>query len=115
MKPKTILLGVVIALGLVAGAAAYQYLSGGTRPSRSEAACGYDDCDWTGRFSLEPGDQYPVTCEKCGRASVFTVSTCKQCGNQQILNELLINFLGREDLPKQTKCKNCGGPIVHGD
>ena len=115
MKSKPVLLGVVIALGLVGGAAAYQYLAGGTVASKSEAACGYDDCDWTGRFSLKPGDSYPLTCEKCGRASVFSIATCKQCGNQQVLNELLRNFLGRDDLPRRTKCKNCDGPIVHGD
>ena len=115
MKAKPILLGVLISFGIVGIVAGAMYFSGGANASKGDAACGYSDCDWTGRFSLKPGDAYPLECAKCGRASVLVTSTCKKCGNQQVLNELLRQLPGREDLPRRTECEQCGGPIVHGD
>ena len=115
MNSKTVILAVTIALVITGVVVGIQYLGGGANSAKGEAACGYADCDWTGRFSVKPGDFYPLKCAKCGRASVYVISTCKKCGHQQILNELLKQLAGREDLPRRTECEQCGGPIVHGD
>lgn len=115
MKSKPVLLAVVIAFGIVGIVAGAMYFSAGANASTGDAACGYADCDWTGSFSVKPGDAYPPICPKCGRGSVYVTSTCKKCGNQQVLNELLRQLAGREDLPRRTECEQCGGPIVHGD
>lgn len=115
MKSKPIILAVTVALVITGVVAGIQFLGGGANAAKGEAACGYADCDWTGSFSLKPGDTYPLKCGKCGRASVFVTSTCKKCGNLQVLNELLRQLAGREDLPRRTECEQCGGPIVHGD
>lgn len=115
MNSKTIMLAVVAALLITGAIVGIQYLRGGSNSAKGEAACGYADCDWTGKFSVQPGDPYPPTCSKCGRAGVLVISTCKKCGNQQILNELLRQYVGRDDLPQRTQCEQCNGPIVHGD
>ncbi len=115
MKPKTVLLGVLISFGIVGIVAGAMYFSGGANASKGEAACGYPDCDWTGRFSLKPGDLHPLSCTKCGRPSVFQLSICKKCDNRQILNERLRQLPGLEDYPPRTKCDECGGPLGRSD
>ena len=115
MNSKNIILAVTAALVITGAIVGIQFLRGGANAAKGDAACGYADCDWTGDFSVKPGDSYPLKCAKCGRASVFVISTCKKCGNQQILNELLRQLAGREDLPRRTECEQGGGPIVHGD
>lgn len=116
MNRKTIILGVVIALALVGLVVGVQMIRAGPAPSAGDAACGYPGCGWTGRFRVRPGDTYPPPCPNCGRPGVLPLSTCKQCGNRQVLNELLRQWIpGSEETPAETRCARCGGPIVHGD
>lgn len=114
---KAVIIGVLIAL---AGVAVYAAVlqSGGNKvnASSSQAACADAACGWRGPLSVRPGEPYPPKCPKCGKQLALPLSTCKKCGSKQILNELLTQWVpGNEGLPAETKCTQCGGPIVHGD
>jgi hypothetical protein len=113
MSPKTILLGVAIAVVLAGVIFGAQFFFSGPTAASGNAACGYDDCPWTGSYSVKPGGQYPGACPRCGRQSVCMTTTCAKCGNKQVLNGLLRSLPGYEDLPDETRCEKCGEPLRH--
>lgn len=116
MDRKTLILGAVAALVIVGGVFAYQYFGGGPNPSVRDTACAHETCGWSGSVRIKLGDPYPPVCPQCNQASVLPLSTCKKCGNKQILNENLKAWIsGKDKLPTKTACNKCGGPIVHGD
>lgn len=116
MSRKAVIIGIVVALAAAGVYAAVQYFGGGANATHAKAACASSGCDWRGEYSLRPGDKFPPKCPTCGKQTVLPLSTCKKCGNQQILNELLAHWVpGNEKLSSKTKCSKCGGPIVHGD
>ena len=116
MNKRSIIVGVAIALTAIVALAAVQYFVGRGLSSSFAASCGYEDCNWHGgKITIREGGTYPPTCPTCERPSVLPLATCRKCGHQQIVNELLIEWLDREGLSQQTECAKCGGRIVHGD
>ncbi len=113
MNPKTILIGVGIAVVLAGAIFGGQVLFGGPSPAKGTAACAYDDCTWTGTYSVMPGGEYPGKCPTCGRQSVMMTSTCQKCGNKQVLNGGRRGLPGNEDLPFETRCNQCGEELRH--
>jgi hypothetical protein len=113
MKPNIVIIGVIIAVGIVGVVWGVSYFAGGPRQS-GDFACGYDDCDWTGTITVKVGQPYPPQCPKCGRQSALKTSTCPNCGHRQIQNALLRDVIsGKEDLPTETICTQCGTAIPH--
>lgn len=112
---KTVITLVSILVVAAIGYGGFLYFGAGTQAATWASACGYEGCDYRGNVNLKPGDPYPPTCPKCNRQGVLPLAKCGKCGNFQVLDELRRTLPGQENLPNHTVCKNCGGPIRHGD
>lgn len=115
MKRSQVIVAVVAALAIVGGVLGFQYLFGSTNAARFNSACAYAECGWRGHVTIKIGDPYPPVCPSCGRQSVLHLATCPNCGHKQVLNEEARGLPGLENLPENTVCESCGGPIRHGD
>lgn len=112
MNRNGIIAAVVTALLIVGAVYAYQTFFKTHNAMQLTAACAKSTCDWAGAVSLQPGDQWPGKCPKCGDNTVLDLATCSKCGNRQIMNEQLIALLPEyKTLDPLTRCKNCNAAI----
>ena len=105
--PPWIKYAVIVAAVIVGGYVVYAAWTRSERAPEAFVLCADPKCGYVEERVLQPGEDVPQKCPKCGQLTFYPAFPCRGCKTPLIWNE-------NRHLPPPTKCPKCGRENRHG-